>query len=195
MREQVGPFNLEFLAVNHSIPDSLAVVIRSSAGSILATGDFKMDQLPLDGRVTDLRGFARIGEEGLDLFMVDSTNADVPGFYPARARDWAGYRVGNCEDPRQGCGGIFCLPCPPVQQVIDAAIANGRKVVFVGRSMVKNMGIASELGYLNVPADAVSSSTRVSGSRTISSSLCPRGRKASQWLCSRELLTATTESR
>ncbi|MEY4740802.1 MAG: hypothetical protein RL402_327, partial [Actinomycetota bacterium] len=80
--EQLGPFNLEFVAVNHSIPDSLAVIIRSAAGTVLATGDFKMDQLPLDGRLTDLRTFARIGEEGLDLFMADSTNADVPGFTP-----------------------------------------------------------------------------------------------------------------
>ena len=81
-REQVGPFDLEFIAVNHSIPDALAVAIRTVAGTVLATGDFKMDQLPLDGRLTDLRSFARIGEEGIDLFMVDSTNADVPGFTP-----------------------------------------------------------------------------------------------------------------
>jgi ribonuclease J len=81
-RERIGPFDLEFVAVNHSIPDALAVAIKTSAGTVLATGDFKMDQLPLDGRLTDLREFARLGEEGVDLFMVDSTNADVPGFTP-----------------------------------------------------------------------------------------------------------------
>ncbi|MEA5117270.1 MAG: ribonuclease J, partial [Propionicimonas sp.] len=81
-RVKVGGFDLEFLAVNHSIPDALAVVIRSAAGTVLHTGDFKMDQLPLDHRLTDLRGFARLGEEGLDLFMVDSTNAETPGFTP-----------------------------------------------------------------------------------------------------------------
>ncbi len=80
--EQLGPFDLEFIAVNHSIPDALAVAIRTPAGLVLATGDFKMDQLPLDGRLTDLRAFARLGEEGVDLFLVDSTNADVPGFTP-----------------------------------------------------------------------------------------------------------------
>jgi ribonuclease J len=78
--EQFGPFELEFVAVNHSIPDALAVAIKTVAGTVLHTGDFKMDQLPLDNRLTDLRAFARLGEEGVDLFLVDSTNADVPGF-------------------------------------------------------------------------------------------------------------------
>src|SRR6478736_6516046 len=79
-RISFGPFDLEFVAVNHSIPDALAVAIRTGAGMVLHTGDFKMDQLPLDGRITDLRAFARLGEEGVDLFMTDSTNAEVPGF-------------------------------------------------------------------------------------------------------------------
>ncbi len=83
--QQLGPFGLEFVAVNHSIPDSLAVTIRSEAGTVLHSGDFKMDQLPLDGKLTDLRSFARLGEEGIDLFMVDSTNADIPGFTPREA--------------------------------------------------------------------------------------------------------------
>ena len=79
-RRTFGPFDCEFVAVNHSIPDGLAVAIRTAAGLVLHTGDFKMDQFPLDGRVTDLRAFARLGEEGVDLFLVDSTNAEVPGF-------------------------------------------------------------------------------------------------------------------
>ena len=82
-RNRVGPFDLEFLAVNHSIPDALAVAIRTPAGLVLHTGDFKMDQLPLDGRLTDLNGFARLGDEGVDLLLVDSTNAEVPGFVPS----------------------------------------------------------------------------------------------------------------
>ena len=77
---KAGPFELEFVAVNHSIPDSLAVAIRTGAGLVLHTGDFKMDQFPLDNRITDLRHFARLGEEGVDLFLTDSTNAEVPGF-------------------------------------------------------------------------------------------------------------------
>ena len=87
-----GPFDLEFVAVNHSIPDALAVAIRTGAGIVLHTGDFKMDQLPLDGRITDLRAFARLGEEGVDLFMVDSTNAEVPGLHHLR-----GARSGRCS--------------------------------------------------------------------------------------------------
>ncbi|HEY5202522.1 MAG TPA: ribonuclease J, partial [Acidothermaceae bacterium] len=79
-RERLGSFDCEFLAVNHSIPDALAVAIRTPAGLVLHTGDFKMDQLPLDGRLTDLGGFARLGAEGIDLLMSDSTNAEVPGF-------------------------------------------------------------------------------------------------------------------
>ena len=75
-----GGFECEFVAVNHSIPDALAVAVHTAAGTVLHTGDFKMDQLPLDGRITDLRAFARLGERGVDLFMVDSTNAEVPGF-------------------------------------------------------------------------------------------------------------------
>src|SRR3954465_14916011 len=75
-----GPFRCEFFAVNHSIPDALAVAVKTAAGTLLHTGDFKMDQLPLDGRLTDLRAFARLGEEGVDLFLTDSTNAEVPGF-------------------------------------------------------------------------------------------------------------------
>lgn len=82
-RISFGPFELEFVAVNHSIPDALAVAIRTGAGMVLHTGDFKMDQLPLDGRITDLRAFARLGEEGVDLFLTDSTNAETPGFTPA----------------------------------------------------------------------------------------------------------------
>ena len=78
-----GPFDFEFVAVNHSIPDGLAVAIRTAAGLVLHTGDFKMDQFPLDRRITDLRGFARLGEEGVDLFLTDSTNAEVPGFTTA----------------------------------------------------------------------------------------------------------------
>ena len=153
--EQLGPFNLEFVAVNHSIPDSLAVIIRSTAGTVLATGDFKMDQLPLDGRLTDLRTFARIGEEGLDLFMVDSTNADVPGFTPLE-RD-IGPVIENVISKTLGKVVVasFSSHVHRVQQVLDAAVANNRKVAFVGRSMVRNMGIAADLGYLKVPAGLI----------------------------------------
>jgi ribonuclease J len=153
--EQLGPFNLEFVAVNHSIPDSLAVIIRSAAGTVLATGDFKMDQLPLDGRLTDLRTFARIGVEGLDLFMVDSTNADVPGFTPLERDIGPVIESVISKTPGKVVVASFSSHVHRVQQVLDAAVANNRKVAFVGRSMVRNMGIAADLGYLKVPAGLI----------------------------------------
>jgi ribonuclease J len=153
--EQFGPFSLEFLAVNHSIPDALAVIIRSDAGTVLATGDFKMDQLPLDGRLTDLRAFAKIGEEGLDLFMVDSTNADVPGFTPAERDIGPVIESVIAKTPGKVVVASFSSHVHRVQQVLDAAVANGRKVAFVGRSMVRNMAIASELGFLNVEPNSI----------------------------------------
>ena len=147
----LSPFSAEFVAVTHSIPDALAVFVRTSAGKVLITGDFKMDQLPLDNRLTDLRSFARFGEEGVDLFMVDSTNAEVPGFIaPER-------EIGPVLDQVFGeaTGQIvvasFASHVHRVQQVITAAAHHGRRVAFVGRSMVRNMQIAEEKGYLNVP--------------------------------------------
>jgi ribonuclease J len=153
--EQFGPFSLEFLAVNHSIPDALAVIIRSEAGTVLTTGDFKMDQLPLDGRLTDLRAFAKIGEAGLDLFMVDSTNADVPGFTPAERDIGPVIESVIAKTPGKVVVASFSSHVHRVQQVLDAAVANDRKVAFVGRSMVRNMAIASELGFLNVEPNSI----------------------------------------
>jgi len=149
--EKLGPFELEFIAVNHSIPDALAVAIRTPAGLVLHTGDFKMDQLPLDERITDLRAFARLGEEGVDLFLPDSTNSDVPGF-TALERD-IGPVIESviAKATRRVIVASFSSHVHRVQQVLDAAVANGRRVALVGRSMVRNMGIAAELGYLKVP--------------------------------------------
>ncbi|WP_432573963.1 ribonuclease J [Kineococcus sp. SYSU DK005] len=149
--EQLGPFSCEFIAVNHSIPDALAVAVRTDAGLLLHTGDFKMDQLPLDGRITDLNAFARLGDEGVDLFCVDSTNAEVPGF-TAPERDIGPVLeqlFGRAE--RRIVVASFSSHVHRVQQVLHAADAHGRKVAFVGRSMVRNMGIAADLGYLDVP--------------------------------------------
>src|SRR5690625_172640 len=154
-REQLGPFDLEFIAVNHSIPDSLAIAIRSEAGLVLHTGDFKMDQLPLDGRITDLRAFARLGEEGVDLFMTDSTNAEVPGFNMAE-RD-----IGEVLDRvfEKATGRLvvasFASHIHRVQQVLNTAASHSRRVAFVGRSMVRNMNIATGLGYIDPPPGVV----------------------------------------
>ena len=151
MREQFGVFNCEFVAVNHSIPDALAVFVRTPGGSILHTGDFKMDQLPLDGRLTDLRAFARLGEEGVDLFMTDSTNAEVPGFTTPEKDIAPAIDKVFRHAQRRIIVACFSSHVHRVQQVLDAAEKAGRKVAMVGRSMVRNMGIASDLGYLHVP--------------------------------------------
>ncbi|MWV60240.1 ribonuclease J [Rathayibacter sp. VKM Ac-2754] len=149
--ENLGPFELEFVAVNHSIPDALAVAIITDAGSVLHTGDFKMDQLPLDGRITDLRAFARLGEEGIDLFIVDSTNADVPGFTPNERDIGPVIEAVIAKATRRVIVASFSSHVHRVQQVLDAAHANGRRVALLGRSMVRNMRIAADLGYLKVP--------------------------------------------
>ncbi|MGA8112081.1 MAG: ribonuclease J [Actinocatenispora sp.] len=153
--EQLGPFQCEFFAVNHSIPDAMAVAIHTGAGTALHTGDFKMDQLPLDGRVTDLAGFARLGGEGVDLLLSDSTNAEIPGF------------VTSEQEIRPVIDGIFrsargriivasfASHVHRVQQILDSAAEHGRKVALIGRSMVRNMGIARDLGLLHIQGGLV----------------------------------------
>ena len=150
-REKLGVFDLEFVAVNHSIPDALAVMVRTAAGTLLHTGDFKMDQLPLDGRLTDLRAFARLGEEGVDLFLTDSTNAEVSGFTTTEREIAPAIDRVFRHAKRRIIVACFSSHVHRVQQVLDAAQKSGRKVAMVGRSMVRNMGIAAELGYLHVP--------------------------------------------
>ncbi|GAA2094552.1 ribonuclease J [Microlunatus panaciterrae] len=154
-RRSLGPFDCEFVAVNHSIPDSLAVAIRTSAGLVLHTGDFKMDQFPLDGRITDLRAFARLGEEGVDLFLTDSTNAEVPGFTTSESELSPAIEAVFRTAPRRVIVSSFASHVHRIQQVLDAAHTHGRKVAFVGRSMVRNMGIARDLGYLKIPKGLV----------------------------------------
>ena len=150
-RHRCGPFDCEFFAVNHSIPDALAVAIRTPAGLVLHTGDVKLDQLPLDGRLTDLAGFSRLGDEGVDLLLIDSTNAEVPGFVTPE-RD-----IGPVLDSVIGKAtqrvivACFASHVHRVQQVLDVAAVHGRKVALVGRSMVRNMGVAADLGLLRVP--------------------------------------------
>ncbi|CAB4543757.1 unannotated protein [freshwater metagenome] len=149
--QSFGPFNLEFIAVNHSIPDALAIAIKTPAGVVLATGDFKMDQLPLDGRITDLATFARLGEEGVDLFMVDSTNADVPGFTTSEREISPVLDRVIRGTERRVIVASFASHIHRIQQIIDIAVAHNRKVALVGRSMVRNMKLAQDLGYLTVP--------------------------------------------
>ncbi len=145
-----GVFECEYFAVNHSIPDALAIAVYTSAGTVLHTGDIKLDQQPLDGRPTDLPGMSRLGDAGVDLFLCDSTNAEIPGVGPSESE------VGpTLHRLIRGADGRVLVACfasnvDRVQQIIDAAVALGRRVSFVGRSMVRNMGIARDLGFLRV---------------------------------------------
>ena len=155
-RRTFGPFDCEFVAVNHSIPDGLAVAIRTSAGLVLHTGDFKMDQFPLDGRVTDLRAFARLGEEGVDLFLVDSTNAEVPGFTVSEARAGAGDRGGLPHHARAGSSSRASpATCTASSRSSTPPSGTAARSPSSGRSMVRNMGIARDLGYLTIPEGLV----------------------------------------
>jgi ribonuclease J len=150
-RSQHGVFACEYFAVNHSIPDALALAIRTPAGLVLHTGDVKLDQLPLDGRLTDLAGFTRLGDEGVDLFLVDSTNADVPGVVSAESEIGPVLDSVFQRSPGRIIVACFASHVHRVQQVFDAAATHDRRVCLVGRSMLRNMGLAAELGFLHVP--------------------------------------------
>ena len=152
---KVGPFNLEFVNVTHSIPDALAVFVQTPAGSLIDTGDIKLDQLPLDHRITDLVEFGKLGEKGVDLLMMDSTNAEVPGFVKPETSIGPALDQAFAQATRKIIVASFSSHVHRVQQVVDAAHKYGRKVVFVGRSMVRNMSIAADLGYLRLPEDTV----------------------------------------
>ncbi|SFK49596.1 ribonuclease J [Geodermatophilus ruber] len=145
-----GPFRCEFIAVNHSIPDALAVAVHTPAGTLVHTGDFKMDQLPLDGVLTDLGAFARLGAEGIDLLLSDSTNAEVPGFVTSERA--IGHVLDDVFDraTQRLIVSSFASHVHRIQQVLDSAETHRRKVAFVGRSMVRNMGVARDLGLLRV---------------------------------------------
>jgi ribonuclease J len=150
-RFTTGHWDLQFYAVNHSIPDALAVAVRTPGATVLHTGDFKMDQTPLDGRITDLPGFSRLGDEGVDLLLADSTNAEVPGFIPSEMD--VGKVVADVITKAKGRVIVACFASHVhrVQQVLDAAHESGRLVALVGRSMIRNMQIARDLGLLRVP--------------------------------------------
>ncbi|GAB3126104.1 ribonuclease J [Tsukamurella serpentis] len=148
---QHGPFECEYFAVNHSIPDAIAVAIHAGGQVVLHTGDIKLDQLPLDGRLTDLAGFSRLGDAGVDLFLVDSTNAEVPGFVTPERE--IGPVLDNVIGQAKGrvIVASFASHVHRIQQIAEVAVAHNRRIAFVGRSMVRNMALAQDLGYMHLP--------------------------------------------
>ena len=151
----VGPFRLRFWHVNHSIPECLGVSIKTGAGHVVMTGDVKVDQTPYDGKPTDLPALSRLGDEGIDLFMCDSTNATIPGISASEAgieetltRLVAGAR-------QRVVIASFASNVSRVQMAVNAAVANNRKVAFNGRSMLRNMEIAEKMNLLRAPKGTI----------------------------------------
>ncbi len=153
--EQLGPFRLEFVRMAHSIPDSMAVVVETAAGRVLHTGDWKLDHTPVDGLKTDVGTLAELGNRGIDLLLGDSTNAERPGMTGSERLVGEAFR--QLFPLRRGriIVASFASNIHRVQQAAEVAIANGRKVAIVGRSMRKNMNIARNLGYVDLPDDAI----------------------------------------
>ncbi|NMB33128.1 MAG: ribonuclease J, partial [Clostridium sp.] len=149
----IGPFKIEFIRVIHSIPDALGVAIHTPMGIILHTGDIKLDQTTVDGELVDYRKLAELGEKGVLMLMSDSTNADRPGYTPSERI------VGDTFDELfRRCQGriiitTFASNVHRIQQVFNTAQRYGRKVALVGRSILNNVNIAKDLGYIDIPPD------------------------------------------
>ena len=148
---KMGCFTTEFFAVNHSIPGAVGVFLQSPAGNVLHTGDFKLDQTPIDGVHFDFGALARYHEIGVDLMMSDSTNATKSTFTPSEAEVGKTLNRIISQAKQRVIIASFASHIHRMQQICDAARANGRKVVVTGRSMVQNTDIARKLGYLNSP--------------------------------------------
>jgi len=147
-----APFTVDVVQVSHSIPDGCAFAFQTPHGTIVHTGDIKLDQTPVDGLPTDLAHFARIGDRGVDLLLADSTNADVPGHIPSERTVGAAIREALSHAEGLVVVASFASHVHRIQQILDEAESFGRRPVFVGRSMVNNMAIARELGYLDFDA-------------------------------------------
>lgn len=148
---QLGAIGIDFFQVNHSIPDAMGVYISTPAGTVLHTGDFKIDETPIDGRRTDFAAITRFGEKGVDLLMSDSTNAQRKGYTPSEAEVGATLRDVISRARGRVFVASFSSHIHRLQQVCDAARAARRKVVVTGRSMISNTAVARKLGYLNIP--------------------------------------------
>ncbi len=152
-RRRIGPFDCRFLPVSHSIPDAISVVVDTSDGRILYTGDFKLDETPIDGRRTDLEAFAEVGRQGVDLMLSDSTNAETPGRTPSEAVVGKALRAIFEGAEQRIIVACFASNLHRIQQVCEVAQETGRRVAFIGRSMIANVEVGRELGYLNISDD------------------------------------------
>jgi len=148
---EIGPFGVEFIHVTHSTIDCVALAVRTPLGVILHTGDYKMDPTPIDGQPFDLHAFARYGQEGVLALFSDSTNTERPGYTPSERAVWNRIEELCRAAPKKVLVSCFASSIQRIQQIVDIAAAVGRKVGFVGRSMVDNVEIAHTLGRLRIP--------------------------------------------
>ncbi len=152
---RIGPFSLEFVRMAHSIPDAMAVVVETPAGRVLHTGDWKLDHTPVDGLKTDVGTLAALGNRGIDLLLGDSTNAERPGMTGSERLVGEAFRQLIPLRTGRIVVASFASNIHRIQQAAEVSIANGRQVAIVGRSMRKNMNIARNLGYVDLPDDAI----------------------------------------
>ena len=148
---EIGPFEVEFIHVTHSTIDCVALAVRTPVGVVLHTGDYKMDPTPIDGQPFDLHAFARYGQEGVLALFSDSTNVERPGYTPSERAVWNRIEELCRAAPRKVLVSCFASSIQRIQQIIDIAATVGRKVGFVGRSMVDNVEIAHGMGRLRIP--------------------------------------------
>jgi ribonuclease J len=154
-RLPLGPFDLSFVAVSHSVPDALSVVLGTDLGAVVVTGDYKFDHTPIDGRITDVNTFARLGEQGVLALLGDSTNATSKGSTPSESVVGQAFHQIFAEAEGRVIVACFASHIHRVQQAIQIAHLHGRKFAVSGRSMQKNVNIARNLGILKVPDDAM----------------------------------------
>ena len=148
----LGEFKVEFIKVNHSIPDAVALSISCEAGVIIQTGDFKIDTTPIDGEMISLSRFAKLGDEGVLCMLSDSTNSESPGYSQSESKVGESFEnLFTKAGDRRIIIATFASNIHRVQQIINIAKMADRKVALSGRSLVNVVGIASELGYLDVP--------------------------------------------
>ena len=160
-RLDIGPFAVSFVATSHSVPDSLSIVLGTDLGAVVLTGDYRFDHTPIDGRITDVNAFARLGESGVLALLGDSTNAEAPGSTASESTVGQAFHQIFAEAEGRVIVASFASHIHRVQQAITIAHLHGRKFALSGRSMVKNANIARNLGYLDVPEGAMIKLTQI----------------------------------
>ena len=155
-RRRIGPFDCQFIPVTHSVPHGFATAIYTPAGTVLHSGDFKLDETPVDGRVTDLALLGEIGRDGVRLLLSDSTNAEEPGHTPSESTVGVVMReLFRQHTGRRVIAACFASHIHRVQQIAESALDSGRTVAFLGRSMIQNVALARSMGLLRLPDDRI----------------------------------------